>query len=217
VTFGQLSCGEPCSFVFIFSWTSLQMASLRLFRCLWGTLPITGSHEKLVRPAELLDSVISLGYVGVELTVKDLVENPVLVKEITARGLKMICIAFTDGFNATIPALNCRSGSSVKDHLDVLEKQLDAVAHRGVELVNIHGGRDFFSPAEVHEYFSGFQEMERRYAPLPIAHETHRSRIFYSPWTILPILEKFPTLKLVADFVRIHHLVFLCCLFQEFF
>lgn len=123
------------------------------------------------------------------------------MKEITSRGLKMICIAFTDGFMCNIPALNCRSGSSVRDHLDALEKQLDAVAHRtGVELVNVHGGRDFFSPKEVLEYFSGFQEIEQRYAPLLIAHETHRSRILYSPWIVGGVLEKFPTLKLVADF-----------------
>ncbi len=36
----------------------------------------------------------------------------------------MIVIAFTDGFMSNIPALNCRSGSSVRDHLDALEKQV---------------------------------------------------------------------------------------------
>ena len=86
--------------------------------------------------------------------------------------------------------------------------------HRqGVELVNVHGGRDFFSAAEVNEYFSGFLEMERRYHPLPIAHETHRSRILYSPWVVGPILDKFPSLKLVADlshFVCVAECIFDC-------
>jgi hypothetical protein len=63
--------------------------TLRLFRCLWGTLPCTGGVDRFARPTDLLDSVQKLGYKGVEVGIKTLIEEEELAREIASRGMRV--------------------------------------------------------------------------------------------------------------------------------
>ncbi len=183
---------------------------MRLFRCLWGMVEGPRAMEL---PA-VLDLIKKGGYTGVEMTVKLLVETPGLAAMLSARNLAVIAIAFTDGPQADIPSLASKShSSSVAAHLDALSKQVAAAAAFGPVLVNVHGGRDFFDRAQVRQYFVGVADIEQRFPALPIAHETHRSRILYSPWVMRDVLADFPRLKLVADlshFVCVAEALFGC-------
>lgn len=83
-------------------------------------------------------------------------------------------------------------------HLAELEQQLpQAVALAPLRLTVLTGSDSW--PWPVQERFWGqVLELSRR-CPLPVSFETHRSRSFYSPWTIAPFLEAFAELRLTAD------------------
>ena len=81
-------------------------------------------------------------------------------------------------------------------------------------LINSHSGNDYFTGPMVDEFFQAAVEIQERtrmhgtlpcVAPphtapaVPIAHETHRARILYSPWTTRDILARHPKLRYVAD------------------
>ncbi len=186
---------------------------MRLFRCLWGMIPETGGPRAVQLPT-VLDLIQQSGYAGVELTVKLLVETPGIAELFAQRKLAVIAIAFTDGPQAEIPAIGSTSQpASVRGHLDALEKQIVAAKAFAPVLLNVHGGRDFFDRAQVREYFQGVEALEQKHSAFPIAHETHRARILYSPWVIPDVLAEFPRLKLVADlshFVCVAEALFDC-------
>jgi hypothetical protein len=66
-------------------------------------------------------------------------------------------------------------------------------------LINAHSGRDCFSDDESIRYFEEVLKIEAD-AGVPIAHETHRGRILYNPWTTRRLLGRFKHLKLCCDF-----------------
>lgn len=139
-------------------------------------------------------------YTGVELCVRTALETPNLSQKLRERGLACILLAITDGPMADIAGV-CRPGRgrAVEEHLAALEAQVAAAGKFGAVLINVHGGRDYFSRAERTQYFRGVAELERKYPAVPIAHETHRGRILYSPWIMDEVLDEFPRLSLVAD------------------
>jgi sugar phosphate isomerase/epimerase len=172
---------------------------MRLFRTLWGTIPQIGG-PRAVELTTVLDLIKKGGYTGIEVAVKFLVETPGIAQLIAQRDLAVIAIAFTDGPNSEIPSIGSKPQSaSVPAHLEALEKQIIAVKAFNPVLLNVHGGRDFFDRAQVSEYFRGVSDLERKYDGFPIAHETHRCRVLYSPWVVADVLAEFPNLKLVAD------------------
>eukprot|EP00392_Amoebophrya_sp_AT5.2_P003085 g3090.t1 len=96
-----------------------------------------------------------------------------------------------------------------------------------LHLVVSHSGRDYFTEQMANFFFKAALEYEQRLvvyeqqennkpppintplganknknAALPffkVCHETHRSRILYSPWRSVDLLQRFPSLKLTAD------------------
>ncbi len=78
-------------------------------------------------------------------------------------------------------------------------KTLEIVRPSAPLLVTSHTGRDRMT------FDEGCRFLERAIAAedearVAVAHETHRSRLFFSPWSTGPYLERFPSLKLLADF-----------------
>lgn len=90
-------------------------------------------------------------------------------------------------------------GRSVKEHIDSFKKQIDEVAPHQPLLINSHSGRDAFSFSESIEFFTAALKLENEYN-IPIAHETHRSRILFNPWITRDILLELPTLQLCCDY-----------------
>lgn len=87
---------------------------------------------------------------------------------------------------------------SPEQHLEELEQQLlQAVAFSPLRVTVLTGSDSW--PWTVQERFWS-RVLDRAAAcGLPVSFETHRSRSFYSPWTITPFLEAFPELRLTAD------------------
>ena len=90
-------------------------------------------------------------------------------------------------------------GNTVQEHVDSFKKLADEAVAFGCALINFHSGRDAFNAAETREFYRQVLAYEQQ-LPVPVAHETHRGRVFYSPWTTKPVLDEFPQLKLTADF-----------------
>ena len=79
------------------------------------------------------------------------------------------------------------------------ETNLRRAAAYGPILVNAQTGRDRYSFDEGCRYFERALQAEASVG-IPVAHETHRHRLLFTPWTTAAYLEKFPEMRITADF-----------------
>ena len=162
--------------------SSSSSHSLDMYKTLWGvTVPLPS----------LLSTLKTKGYVGVEacFLYTSTEDKMTLLQARHAKTIELIVLLQT-------------SGSTVQEHLDSLEKQIEETLPYAPSKLNIHGGQDSWCWEEVTEYFEGFLLLEAKYRTIlsaPLLHETHRGRILYSPWNSLRVMEKFPTLCFTAD------------------
>ena len=90
-------------------------------------------------------------------------------------------------------------GRSVEDHLTSLRRMFRVAKEQGAILLNVHGGADDWRLADMIRYHREAQRMAAD-AGIPMAHETHRGRCLYSPWTTREIIEAVPEVTLTVDF-----------------
>jgi len=79
-----------------------------------------------------------------------------------------------------------------------LKEWLPKAKQTGAVKCIAHSGRDKWSHADGEKYWREVLAIEKDHG-LPIAHETHRHRMFYTPWDTRYYLEKFPDLKVAMD------------------
>lgn len=156
---------------------------LKLVRHLWG-VPEPFSEAAFARFRKR-------SYSGIELFMKGYAD----AGKVSVRDVKELCES--QDFLVILQVLT--EGNSVEAHLRSLRQQIATAAPLQPCLINIHSGRDAFTEAQSVRYFTESQKMEMD-GGTPFAHETHRGRILYNPWTTRRMLEQFPDLKLVCDF-----------------
>jgi len=105
---------------------------------------------------------------------------------LSANGLRMLPQCFT-------------GGEGVDAHLQSFREVLAKAATWNPVLVNFHSGQDRWTQAERVRFYREALVIAKD-QPFLVAHETHRGRCFYSPWTTLEVLEAVPDLWLCADF-----------------
>lgn len=149
---------------------------LGLFWPMWGTL----THWEEVIPA-----VARQGYAGIELGVL-CVEPDRLRGMLRDHGLRMINVVQT-------------SGDSIQQHLDELRAAVDRWAALGAVRITAHTAADRWPIAQSVEFYGRCVELERS-LPIAVAHETHRSRAFFNPWSTRDILRQVPAVRLCCDF-----------------
>jgi len=146
--------------------------NIRILKALWGM-------DDGLPLAERLDAIKEAGYDGVEYAACG--EDPAAVRDLCAeRDLIPVAMIFA----AT---------------REEFSDQIKHIASFAPALVTSHSGRDRMSFEEACAFFDTALECEKRHG-VPVAHETHRYRILYSPWQARVYLEKFPDLRLAADF-----------------
>jgi sugar phosphate isomerase/epimerase len=142
--------------------------------------------------ATFLPQAKAAGYLAIETNILEM--TPERRAELSARladlGLGLVAQIFTNGF---VP------GGEVGTHVDSFRHQCDLALAMRPRLINCHSGRDAFSRDEAFDFFRRVTAHESG-LPVTVAHELHRGRIFYAPWSTTPILAAFPTLKVTADF-----------------
>ncbi len=148
---------------------------LKMVRHLWGvTTPL----------AQALPEFKKIGY--------DLIEcgapaDTVGFKSLlSASGLAYIGQAFT-------------GGATPAEHFDAMRKQVDHLVGMGAVKINIHSGADHFSFQQAVDFYGKVAEYEKT-VPTPIAHETHRGRVFFNPWITRDVLQAVPGIRLCCDF-----------------
>jgi len=131
---------------------------------------------------------------------------------INAGLLSRIKAAGFDGVEAAVPEMPSARWKSMlaEARLDYVAmvfaltpQEFAAAVRQAVEfdplVINAHDGRDKMSFTEGVGYFREVVAIERD-LPVPVAHETHRHRLFYTPWATAEYLQAFPSLRVCADF-----------------
>jgi hypothetical protein len=80
-----------------------------------------------------------------------------------------------------------------------LEPTLKQMAEYEPLRINLHSGRDSFTFDEGCVFFEEALRVENE-INLPVTHETHRGRIFFTPWNTASYLHQFSGLKITADY-----------------
>ena len=89
-------------------------------------------------------------------------------------------------------------GRTVDDHLDVFRTGLERVASVRPPYVIAQAGRDSFNDDEARRFLREALAMERDNG-VPVAFETHRTRILFTPWRTAALVAEFEDLKLNCD------------------
>ena len=150
---------------------------LLLIRHLWG---LSDDWE------HLFSQFKDLGYHGVESAVPSQSERERFRALLDRHGLEYIAQIFTQGAN---PA----------EHVESFRQQVEAARSLRPRLINAHSGRDAWEENDADRFFEAAIATEAG-GTIPIAHETHRGRVLYNPWTTARLLNRFDRLHLCCDF-----------------
>ncbi len=145
---------------------------LKVYKSLWGDAEARATREDLRR-------IKAAGYDGVEFGVPD--AEPAAWRDWCGEfGLDFIGMVFPMDVGEIAPALG-------------------RIAAYGPSKVTMHSGRDKMTFEEGCQFLRAALAAEEEIG-IPVAHETHRHRLFFAPWTTVRYLDEFPALKLCADF-----------------
>lgn len=150
---------------------------LLIFRHLWG---ITEEWETL------FPRIKELRYDGIE---------HILPDEKDRARFRTLLDLYGFGYIAQVVTI----GENVAEHIMSFQTVVDQARALEPRKINCHSGCDWFSEEEARRFFGEALEYEAKVG-IPIAHETHRGRIFYNPWITERMLKVFPQLKLSCDF-----------------
>ncbi|OWY99058.1 hypothetical protein PHMEG_00030010, partial [Phytophthora megakarya] len=185
---------------------------LRCFRSLWGSPSAlklasdstvgstSGSYA-----SQLLLHIKRQGFDGIEASLGDLeaLGGVNLVLPLLEENELQLIVGIYSGWVDYESQNLHQQFEGVESHVHRFRQQLETVSsfnQRPVH-INAHSGSDHWSFKEQTEFLSRVHEMERQLGVEDIlAHETHRGRMFYSPWPTLKLLQAFPSLKLTLDF-----------------
>jgi len=143
---------------------------LQVFRALWG---MTGSPQDQIR------QIAEAGYDGVEGILHD-VPRKDYMQMLQDHNLKLIIFIFA---------------ADAK----VFKESVTRVAEYQPIKICSHSGRDTMTRDEGRAFFESALQVEKEIG-IDVAHETHRSRLFFTPWETAYYLREFPELKVTADF-----------------
>lgn len=88
---------------------------------------------------------------------------------------------------------------TVDEYLKRMRARIVTLAALQPDFINSHTGKDYFSFDDNCRIIEEVMNLEAKRG-IPIVHETHRGRFTFHSAGILPYLEKFPEMKLTADF-----------------
>lgn len=147
-------------------------------KSLWG---MTGPIE------EQLEQIASAGYKGVEAGVHVLGDSKRFVKLLDAFKLTYIAQVVTD-----------QESVDWQKHGISFREQVQQAVEMGAILINSHSARDCMSFEDQCRFFEQALSVEHQ-SGIPVGHETHRGRAFFTPWSTTKLLAKFPELWVTAD------------------
>lgn len=131
-----------------------------------------------------LHAVAAAGYRGIEYGLPDdPADDAAFARALDGAGLGYVAVVMTTG----------------DDHVRSFREQLLRAAQLGPVLVSAHSATDRMTERDRLTFFEAALRAEEE-AGIPVAHETHRGRAFYTPWHTARVLRTLPEVKLGADF-----------------
>ena len=88
---------------------------------------------------------------------------------------------------------------TVDAYIQKMKKQLQRLAGFKPHFINSHTGKDYYSFDDNCRVIEAAMNVAEQ-SGVPVIHETHRGRFSFHAASLLPYLEKFPEMKLAADF-----------------
>lgn len=88
---------------------------------------------------------------------------------------------------------------SVDEYLNRMKTRLEFLTTLKPNFINSHTGKDYYTFEENCRIIEVAENIAYR-SGIPILHETHRGRFTFHAASLLPYLERFPSLKLTGDF-----------------
>lgn len=144
---------------------------VNIVKSLWGMVEGDSLEDKL-------SLIRDAGYSGVEC------EPPDMAPE----AWRKLCEQYGLVYIAAIYSLT----------VDEFAENAKRASSYGPHVINAQTGRDYLDFDAGCRYFERALEVEQRIG-VRIAHETHRHRMFFTPWTTARYLDRFPELSICAD------------------
>jgi len=146
---------------------------LNVFKASWG---FEGTYEELMKRAA------EAGYAGIEAPMPSREDEAGFKQSLKRHGLSYIIQTFTSG-----------------NHISSLEEQVERSASFEPVLIVCHSAKDSMTESDQDRFYEKALRIEQK-AGIKIGHETHRGRAMFTPWTTARLLNKFPELRITADF-----------------
>lgn len=150
---------------------------LKLIRHLWG---VTGTWE------ETFPRFKEAGYVGIEAPIPEPDKRSHFRAILDQYGFSYVPMIFT-------------RGDTVEQNLDSFRRQVDDAMPWQPLVINCHSGKDAWSDTDNVRFYEQIVRIEKQ-TGAAVAHETHRKRTFFNPWSTSRILKQVPDLRLCCDF-----------------
>ena len=150
---------------------------LKTFRHLWG---VNDPFEHIFPAAK------KAGYDGIEYKGVKVADDPSFKNLLREYDFEFITQIHTEG-------------ETVEDHISSFKYLIQKSLPLNPIKIISQSGKDSWSIDDKHEYIVKALQYENEIG-IPVAHETHRSRIFYNPWDTRDLLQIHNHLKVCCDF-----------------
>ncbi|WP_428390136.1 sugar phosphate isomerase/epimerase family protein [Mucisphaera sp.] len=130
------------------------------------------------------------GYDGVEFPSADK-----MTQDVTAETLRGALE--THGLMSSLQTFT--AGTTVAEHVRSFREELDLVLPFKPARLACHSGADWFSVKDAIGFYREIVKIEQDLG-ITVAHETHRGRVFYNPWTTRDVLQEVPEVKVLCDY-----------------
>ncbi len=145
--------------------------------------------------ASFFEKVINNNFDGVEIHLPD---NEAFIKDFF-KNLEKTRRVFPDFYLVLQHLSSPEDGESIDDFIAKMKANLERLAAFQPTFINSHTGKDYFTFEENCRVIEATMELAEK-TGIRILHETHRGRFSFHAASLLPYLERFPTMELVGDF-----------------
>lgn len=153
--------------------SQMNVMELKLIKSTWG---MQGTYE------EIFKQIAEAGYNGVETILPDPEQESIFRELLAKYDLDFIAQIHTSG-----------------NHIDTFRALVTRAATFNPQLIVSQSARDCMNWADQVMFFDQALAIEQQVG-IPVAHETHRHRAMFTPWSTAALLKHFPDLKITADF-----------------
>jgi sugar phosphate isomerase/epimerase len=158
---------------------------LKLIKAAWG---MSGNWDTKLK------QIAEAGYAGVETPMPTIEDEPRFRELMEFYNLDLILQVYTGCEDNEKPYPN-----SAEAHIVSLETQVERAVTFKPLSINSHSAKDSMPYDDQLKFFESSIRMEKR-IQITIAHETHRGRATFTPWSTARLLKDLPDLHIVADF-----------------